>query len=255
MSPEVILNAAAYTAVDRAESEPDLAFRVNAEAVAVLARYASESGACLVHYSTDYVFDGTAKEPYAETDAPNPPNVYGRTKLAGEEAIRASGCRRLVLRTSWIFSSRGRNFLRTILKAASEKDSLQVVADQRGAPTGARLVADVTLKALDRAMTSSGDSPWGTYHLAARGETTWYEYAQWIAEESGRLGHPLRTATDQIFPVPASDYPKPAARPLNSRLDAGKLEAWLNFTLPPWQAGAGDALGEIIRGRADGDEA
>jgi dTDP-4-dehydrorhamnose reductase len=243
-NPEVILNAAAYTAVDRAESEPALAFRVNRDAVGVLARTASDTGALLVHYSTDYVFDGGKASAYTETDAPNPLNTYGRSKLAGEEAIRASGCRHLIFRTSWVFAARGNNFIRTVLRLASERDELRIVGDQHGAPTGARLIAEVTRRALGRAGAGSGE---GTYHLAAGGETTWHAYARFVVEEWRRLGGQPRVPTDRILPIAAADYPQPAARPSNSRLDTGRLESWLGPELPRWEDGVRDAVREIVQ--------
>lgn len=245
LSPDVIVNAAAYTAVDRAESDSDRAFRVNAGAVGVLARYVKESGSWLVHYSTDYVFDGQKEAPYLETDAPGPLSVYGRTKLAGENVIRQSGCRHLLLRTSWVFGSHGQNFLKTILRLAADREELRIVDDQCGAPTGARLIAGITRKALERLL--GGDpAGGGTYHLAAKGETSWHGYASFVVEEARRLGFETRAGAGQILPIPTSDYPQPARRPLNSRLNTDKIESWLGITLPSWQAGVREAVGEII---------
>lgn len=249
-SPDVIVNAAAYTAVDRAETDCEAAFRVNAEAVGVLAESARETGAWLVHYSTDYVFDGEKSGPYVETDAPNPLSVYGRSKLGGEVAIRESGCRHLVLRTSWVFASRGRNFLKTILGLAAERDELRIVDDQQGAPTGARLIAEATRTAIERL--AAGDAAGGTYHLAARGGTTWCGYARFVIGEARRLGCPMRVRDDRIVPIPTAAYPQPARRPLNSTLNTDKIVAWLGIQLPPWQAGVREALMEIVSNGARG---
>jgi dTDP-4-dehydrorhamnose reductase len=248
---DVIVNAAAYTAVDRAESEPDRAFRVNAEAVGILAGCARESGAWLVHYSTDYVFDGTSDRPYAETDAAHPLNVYGRSKLAGEESVRASGCRHLIFRTSWVFAPRGQNFVSTILRLAADKELLRIVRDQIGAPTSARLIGEVTRRALESI--DQTPCPEGTYHVAARGEASWHEYACFIVEEARRLGYKMRVGPDRIMPVPTSDYPQPAARPANSRLNTGKLESWLGIALPAWQTEVARAIGEIVSERPNHD--
>lgn len=249
--PSVIVNAAAYTAVDRAESEPARAYRVNAEAVEVLARYARASGACLVHYSTDYVFDGTRGKPYIETDTTNPLSVYGKSKLAGEEALRKSGCRHYILRTSWIFAATGQNFPRTILRLATERRELRVVDDQVGAPTSARLVAQVTRDVLRllRDDPQSLERTAGTYHLSASGETTWYDYARYIVTEAARLGFEMRLDPSQVIPVPSAEYPQAAARPLDSRLDSNKLESWLGIALPTWQTGVGRVVGALVSQR------
>ncbi|MDR1854351.1 MAG: dTDP-4-dehydrorhamnose reductase [Azoarcus sp.] len=243
--PQVIVNAAAYTAVDRAESEPVLARRVNAEAVGVLADEAAARGVWLVHYSTDYVFDGSGGRPRHEDDPTAPLSVYGKTKLAGEEAIRASGCRHLILRTSWVYAARGDNFARTMLKLAAEREQLTVIADQVGAPTGADLIADVTAH-LVRAVVSADDaSRGGTYHLAAAGETSWHGYANFVIEEARRR-HNAQFKVREIAPVLSSAWPSPAQRPLNSRLDTTRLQAEFGVYLPDWRFGVGRLLDEIL---------
>lgn len=220
--PEVILNAAAYTAVDKAEAEPEVAMRVNGTAPGVLAAEARRLGALLVHYSTDYVFDGEKASPYVEEDATNPINVYGRTKLEGERAVLGVGCRYLILRTSWVYGPRGRNFLLTILRRASKGERLRVVGDQHGRPTSSGLLAEVTLRCLQRGAE-------GLYHVAGSGATTWFEFARAIVGAKG-----LAAGVDEI---PSSEYPTPARRPRNSVLDTLKLERTLEWTLPGWRDG------------------
>jgi dTDP-4-dehydrorhamnose reductase len=242
--PDVIVNAAAHTAVDKAESEPDLARRLNAEAPAVLAREAATQGAWLVHYSTDYVFDGSGDTARVEDSPTGPLNVYGRTKLEGEQAIRASGCRHLILRTSWVYGTRGGNFAKTMLRLAQERDRLTVIDDQIGAPTGADLLADVTAHVI-RAVAES-PSLGGTYHLVASGETSWHGYARHVIEFARAAGAPVRVAADSIVAVPSSEFPTPAARPKNSRLDTTKLRSSFGLTLPPWQTGVDRMLAELL---------
>ena len=244
LRPDVIVNAAGHTGVDKAENEPDLARRLNAEAPAVLAREAAAQGAWLVHYSTDYVFDGSGNIARAEDSPTGPLNVYGRTKLEGEQAIRASGCRHLILRTSWVHSARGGNFAKTILRLAQERDRLAVIDDQIGAPTGAELLADVTAHAI-RAV---GESPslGGTYHLVASGETSWHGYARHVIEFARAAGAPVKVAADSIAAVPSSEFPTPAERPKNSRLDTAKLRSSFGLTLPPWQTGVDRMLAELL---------
>ncbi|ATE60011.1 dTDP-4-dehydrorhamnose reductase [Thauera sinica] len=243
LAPDVIVNAAAYTAVDKAESEPELAHAINAGAVGRLAAEAAALGAWLVHYSTDYVFDGSGGQPWREDAATAPLSVYGRTKLAGEEAIRASGCRHLILRTSWVYAARGGNFARTMLRLATERERLTVIADQTGAPTGADLIADVSAHALRSAMRDANLS--GTYHLAAAGETSWHGYARFVIEEARALGIALK-ATD-IAAIPTSDYPTPARRPLNSRLDTTRLRQRFGLALPDWRPGVRRMLREVLQ--------
>ena len=230
--PDLIVNAAAWTAVDRAESDEATAHRVNADAVEVLARIARERGALLVHYSTDYVFDGSGSRPWRETDPTGPHSAYGRTKLAGEAAIAASGCQALVFRTSWVHGTHGGNFVRTMLRLAAERESLSVVADQIGAPTSAELIADVT--ALAVAAWRQGRIEPGLYHLAAAGETSWHGLATHAIERARRMGHTVRVDAGAIRAIGTSDYPTPARRPANSRLDCAKLSTALGLDLPDW---------------------
>jgi dTDP-4-dehydrorhamnose reductase len=244
--PDIIVNAAAHTAVDRCETEPDLARALNATGPAVLAREAAALGAWLLHYSTDYIFDGSGSD-FRKEDAPTGPlSVYGRTKLEGEAAIRASGCRHLILRTSWVYAARGGNFAKTMLKLASERERLSVIDDQIGAPTGADLLADVSAHALRTAM--ARPELGGTYHAVAAGETSWHAYARHVIEFARSAGQPIRVAADAIVPVPTSAYPTPAMRPRNSRLDTTKLRSTFALALPPWQHGVDRMLAEILTG-------
>jgi dTDP-4-dehydrorhamnose reductase len=247
LQPQVIANAAAYTDVDRAEAEPERAERVNAEAPGVLAAEAARLDAWLVHYSTDYVFDGSGSTPWREDDLPAPLNVYGATKWRGEQAIRAAGCKHLIFRTQWVYAARRENFLRKILRLASEREVLKVVDDQNGAPTSAELVADVTAHAL-RAATARGDHS-GTYHLAARGETTWHGYAQFVVDEARSAGWPVRLMDRAIVAVDTGAFPTAARRPRNSRLDVERLEQTFGLRLPEWRDGVARALAEVL-GRA-----
>jgi len=243
-APDVIVNAAAYTAVDRAEDEPETARLVNAASPAVLAREAAALGAWLIHYSTDYVFDGSGTAPWSEDSPTGPLSVYGRTKLEGEEAIRASGCRHLVFRTSWVYASRGRNFARTMLQLAAQRDSLTVVADQFGAPTGADLLADVTAHAV-RAVRAQPELA-GTYHAVAQGETSWHAYARHVIAFAREHGHALKATPETVAPVPGSAFPTRARRPANSRMDTRKLRNAFGLTLPPWQSGVDRMLREVL---------
>jgi len=242
--PTVIVNAAAHTAVDKAESEPELARAINALAPGVLAREAAAIGALLIHYSTDYVFDGSGDTPRTEEAPTAPLSTYGRTKLEGEELIRASGCRHAIFRTSWVFAARGGNFARTMLRLAAERDALNVIDDQIGAPTGADLLADVTAHAIRRLLVDPALS--GTYHLVAGGETSWYGYARHVIEWARAHGKPIKVAPEAIRPIPTSAYPTPATRPLNSRLDTAKLRQAFDLTLPHWQVGVDRMLTEIF---------
>ena len=244
VKPDVIVNAAAHTAVDKAEGEAALARAVNTTAPAVLAREAAALGAWLVHYSTDYVFDGSGTAPWTESAPVAPLSVYGQTKADGEAAIRLSGCRHLVFRTSWVYAARGGNFAKTMLRLARERDRLTVVADQFGAPTGADLIADVTAHALRTAVSRPEVS--GTYHLVAAGETSWHGYARHVIEHARAAGQDLRVATDAIEPVATSAFPTPARRPANSRLDTTRLRNTFGLTLPSWQSGVERLLAEVL---------
>ena len=245
VAPNVIVNAAAHTAVDKAESEPDLARTLNATAPAVLAQEAAARGALLVHYSTDYVFDGSGQHARDEAATTGPLSVYGRTKLEGEDAIRTSGCRHLILRTSWVYAARGGNFARTMLRLAAERDAITVIDDQICAPTGADLLADVTAHALRRLHADAASS--GIYHCVASGETSWFGYARHVIEWARQHGLPVKVSPDAVRAVPATAFPLPAPRPLNSRLDTRKLQAAFGLHLPHWQGGVDRMLTEISR--------
>ena len=255
VQPTIIVNAAAYTAVDKAEAEPELARRVNAEAPGLLATLAKETNAWLVHYSTDYVFDGSGSTPRSEADPTGPLNVYGQTKLEGERAIAASGCQYLNFRTSWVYAARGNNFLKTMLRLAKDRETLNVVADQWGAPTGAELIADVTAQALQKvlgcadAANSQPQALSGTYHLAATGTVNWHGYASHVIERA-RQQFPDAVRVRQILPVATSAFPTPAQRPGNSRLNTQRLQQTFGVELPAWQSGvdavANRALNDIF---------
>ena len=231
-APDIIVNAAAYTAVDKAESDQDTAVTVNALAVGLLADYARENDALLVHYSTDYVFDGEKADPYIEADTTNPQSAYGRSKCAGEVAIAESGCKALIFRTSWVFSSHGSNFIKTVIRLAKERDGLGMVADQIGAPTSAELIADVT--ALSIAAFRKGTLAPGLYHLTASGDTSWHGLATYVVGKLQSAGVALKTHAEQIRPIATEEYPLPAKRPKNSRLDTGKLSLALGLQIPHW---------------------
>jgi dTDP-4-dehydrorhamnose reductase len=243
VAPDVVVNAAAHTAVDQAESEPELARTINALAPGVLAEEAARLGAWLVHYSTDYVFDGSGDTAWRESDATGPLGVYGKTKLEGEQAVARHG-RHLIFRTSWVFAARGNNFVRTMLRLATERDQVKVVADQIGAPTGAELLADVTAHAI-RSVRQQPDLA-GLYHLVAAGETSWHGYARHLIERARQAGQAIRVAPEAIAAVPSSAYPVPAPRPLNSRLDTRKLQAAFDLRLPAWQDGVDRMLAEVL---------
>jgi dTDP-4-dehydrorhamnose reductase len=239
---DVIVNAAAHTAVDKAESEPEVARLINALAPAALAQAATKTGAWLVHYSTDYVFNGSGNRPWIETDTTDPLSVYGRTKLEGEHAV-ATTPKHLILRTSWVYAARGGNFAKTMLRLASERASLSVIDDQVGAPTSAELLADVTAHAL-RAARKNPELA-GLYHCAAAGETTWHGYAGFVLAQAQALGHTLKAGPDQVHATTTASYPTPAQRPLNSRLDTRKLQSAFELELPHWQQGVARMLTEI----------
>ena len=243
--PDVIVNAAAHTAVDKAESEPELVRTINALAPGILADEADRLGAWLIHYSTDYVFNGSGTTPWKETDATGPLGVYGQTKREGEQAV-AHCSRHLIFRTSWVYAARGANFAKTMLRLAKERDELKVIADQIGAPTGAELLADVTAHAIRTVQTTpDGQTLAGLYHLVAGGETSWYDYAKFVVEYARRVDLPLRVAPDAILPIATTDYPTPAKRPLNSRLDTQKLQSAFGLLLPDWKDGVQRMLAEI----------
>ncbi len=230
VQPTVVVNAAAYTAVDRAESDRDAAFRANAEAPGVLAQWCAQAGVPLVHYSTDYVFDGQGTRPYREDDATAPLGVYGASKLAGEQAIRAAGGRHLIFRTAWVYASHSANFLRTMLRVGAERDVLRVVADQVGTPTPAALIADVTAQALQHDGALSG-----TWHLTAKGETSWHGFAEAIFAEAVTTG--VLPRAPKVEAITTAEYPTPAKRPAYSHLDVAKLEQDFGVVLPSWQDG------------------
>jgi len=263
--PHLIVNAAAYTAVDKAEQEPDLAHAINAQAPAVLAQWAAAHGAVLVHYSTDYVFDGQSTQPYTEADTPAPQSVYGQSKWVGERAVQAAGGRHLVFRTSWVVGAHGGNFLKTMLRLGTERDSLRVVADQHGAPTAVDLIARTTLDVLQHMMDpvsvkdaqgqASTQTPvmwapvddprWGLYHLAAAGETTWHAYACHAIDRASALGWPMRASANSIQAIATAQYPLPAPRPANSRLNTQRLQSRFGVTLPDWRDGVDAVLASL----------
>jgi dTDP-4-dehydrorhamnose reductase len=244
VAPDVIVNAAAHTAVDKAESEPELARTLNALAPGVLAQEAAKLNALLVHYSTDYVFDGSGETPWAEGDAPAPLSVYGQTKLEGERAIQSSGARHLIFRTSWVYAARGGNFAKTMLRLARERERLTVIDDQFGAPTGADLLADITAHTVRQVLQRPTDA--GLYHLVASGETSWNGYAKYVLAQAERAQKAIKIVAKEVVAVPTSDFPTPAARPLNSRLDTAKLQATFGLKLPHWQKGVARMLAEIL---------
>jgi dTDP-4-dehydrorhamnose reductase len=238
VAPEIVVNAAAHTAVDRAESELDAAFRANAQAPQAIAEACARRGIRLVHYSPDYVFDGRGTRPYREDDPTAPAGVYGASKLAGEEAIRASGAPHLILRTAWVYAAHGRNFLRTILRLAGERDELRVVADQIGTPTPATLIADATARVLAQPATRSG-----TWHLTATGATSWHGFAEAIMQGAHARG--LIARIPRVLPIATADYPTPAARPAYSVLDCSALQRDFGIALPDWQEGLSRTLDEL----------
>lgn len=244
IAPDVIVNATAYTAVDKAESEPELAHVLNAQAPDILAQEARQLNAWLVHYSTDYVFNGAGNQPYLETDVTDPLNIYGKTKLEGEKNIITSGCSYLIFRTSWVYATNGNNFIKTILRLAQQRDKLEVVNDQVGSPTGAELLADITAYTLFSLKHKPEVS--GLYHLVAGGCTSWYDFARFILEYARYVNFPLKIQSDTLLPITSKDFPLPAKRPLNSRLNTSKLENTFNLILPAWQTGVSRTLTEIL---------
>jgi dTDP-4-dehydrorhamnose reductase len=242
--PNLIVNAAAHTAVDKAESEPELARTLNALAPGLLAQEAARMGAWLVHYSTDYVFDGSGKRARVETDAPAPLSVYGLTKLEAEQLIQAAGPRHLIFRTSWVYAARGGNFAKTMLRLAQERDRLTVIDDQIGAPTGAELLADVTAHAIRQVLLQPTEG--GLYHLAASGETSWFGYVKHVLAQAKMLRPDLQIKVTEVMPVQTSAFPTPARRPHNSRLDCRKLQTTFGLNLPAWQLGVDRMLAEML---------
>ncbi len=246
VQPNAIVTPAAYTAVDKAESEVDLARAINAVAPGVFGEEAEKLGALVVHYSTDYVFDGTLNRPYVETDATNPQGAYGLTKRDGEVALAAATPRHVILRTSWVVGAHGGNFAKTMLRLAAERDSLNVVADQWGAPTSAALLADVTAHLLRQWQAAPERFPYGLYHCAAGGETNWCDYARYVVEQAVKAGKPIKTTPDKIKAITTADYPTPAKRPANSRLDCSKFKQTFGLELPHWQSGVSHILNQIL---------
>ena len=245
--PDIIVHPAAYTAVDKAESEPDIAFAINGVAPGVLGEEAAKINALVVHYCTDYVFDGVKQAHYTEDDLPNPQSVYGKSKLAGEQALRQRIKNHLVFRTSWVFGAHGNNFAKTMLKLAAERESLNVVADQFGAPTSAALIADVTAQIVGQYQRQGRqDFPFGLYNLVAGGETTWCDFAKSVIKAAHDAGKPLKLKPENIRPITTAEYPLPAPRPANSRLATGKLEKTFGLRLPPWQEGLNHVLQQIF---------
>lgn len=250
IQPDAIVNAAAYTAVDQAEKETQEARTLNSVVPGLLAEAASAVGACIVHYSTDYVFDGTKKGSYQEQDQTNPVSVYGQTKLQGEQAVIKACARHLIVRTSWVVGAHGGNFLKTMLRVAQERDSLRVVADQIGAPTTADLIALTTRQLLAQMMAQPASDPrWGVYHLAAGGQTSWFYYAQYVLNQAREKGWPIKVAPESIEAISTADYPVAAKRPQNSKLDTRKIRQTFGLTLPEWTDGVDEVLAQLTRER------
>jgi dTDP-4-dehydrorhamnose reductase len=248
VAPDVIVNPAAYTAVDKAESARDLAFAVNARAPGLLGEEAARLGALVVHYSTDYVFDGAGFKPYTEDDAPAPRSEYGASKLAGERALAEPCPQHLILRTSWVLGTHGGNFAKTMLRLAAEREQLRVVDDQSGAPTSAALLADLTAHLVRQyAREGAKAFPFGTYHVAAAGDTSWYDYARFVLDAARAAGSDLKAGPDDVLPVSTAAYPTAAKRPANSRLDTSLFRRTFDLRLPPWQEGVGQVLRQLLR--------
>jgi dTDP-4-dehydrorhamnose reductase len=245
LKPDIIINPAAYTAVDRAESEPELAYQINTLAPEVLASMASELDIPLVHFSTDYVFDGLKKDAYVETDKTNPQSVYGKTKNDGEEKVRKHP-KHIILRTSWVFGVHGNNFLKTMLRLITDKESLNVVGDQWGSPASASMLADVTFKIVDAILKNKNFNDYGTYHVTSEGETNWFDYATLISSEAMKLNIKVTCAPDKIHPILSSEYPTAAKRPFNSRLNTDKIKKTFMLELPHWELEVKKVLREII---------
>jgi dTDP-4-dehydrorhamnose reductase len=247
VAPDVIVNPAAYTAVDKAEADEATAFAVNAQAPGVLGEEAAQHGALVIHYSTDYVFNGTKEGAYLENDQPDPQSVYGSTKLAGERALAEANPRHLILRTSWVVGAHGGNFAKTMLRLAADRDQLSVVADQFGAPTSAALLADLTAQLIRQHQREGTEAfPYGTYHVSASGETSWHEYARFVIGQALASGKVLRAGPDAVMPLTTAQYPTPAKRPANSRLDTSRFCETFGLRLPPWQEGVQHVLHQIF---------
>jgi dTDP-4-dehydrorhamnose reductase len=247
IQPNVIINPAAYTAVDNAERDAERAFAVNATAPAVMAELANEAGAAMIHYSTDYVFDGQKQTPYVEGDQTNPLSTYGKSKCDGERAVREALDKHVILRTSWVFGTSGTNFLKKMIQLATERDALSVVSDQVGAPTSTALLAGATTRLIAEISQRPDDFPYGTYHLSARGETSWYDYAIYAIEEARRRGVNIRVKPGNIRGVPTSEFPSAAKRPANSRLDTTKFRSTFGFELPQWQKDVSKTVEILVR--------
>lgn len=245
--PDVIVNAAAYTAVDKAETDQDMAHAVNAQAPGILGEEAAKLGASVIHFSTDYVFDGEKAGSYTETDPTNPQSAYGRTKLQGEQTLAEATPHHLILRTSWVVGAHGGNFAKTMLRLAAERDELKVVADQFGAPTSAALLADVTAHLVRQLAREGAEKfPYGLYHLTAGGDTSWHAYAQFVIDHALKMGKPLKTTPERVLPIPAASYPTPAKRPHNSRMDTTRFQTAFSLVLPDWRLGVGHILQTIL---------
>ena len=244
--PDVIVNPAAYTAVDKAETDREAAFAVNAVAPGIFGEEAARLGAFVIHYSTDYVFDGTKQGAYTEGDATNPQSVYGLTKRDGELALAHANQRHLILRTSWVVGAHGGNFAKTMLKLAADRDSLNVVADQWGVPTSAALLADIVAHLVRQQRSNPEAFPYGTYHCVAGGETNWCDYARYVIGAAIKAGRPIKVRPDAIKPITTADYPTPAKRPANSRLATSKFRETFGLELPHWQAGLDHILQQVL---------
>lgn len=246
--PQIIVNAAAYTAVDKAETDQSTAYAVNGIAPGILGEEARKLGALVVHYSTDYVFDGSKATAWDENDTPNPQGAYGKSKWQGEQALQESGAHCIILRTSWVFGAHGGNFAKTMLRLAADRETLNVVADQFGAPTSSALIADVSAQIIAqyRTCTNASGFPFGLYHLAAGGETQWCEYARTVIDAAQVAGKPIKLKAEGIRAISTADYPLPAPRPANSRLDTRKLQSTFSLMLPNWQTGLAHVLQQIL---------
>jgi dTDP-4-dehydrorhamnose reductase len=245
VKPDIIINPAAYTKVDKAESEPEIAYQINVTAPEVLAEKATELNIPLIHFSTDYVFDGLKKDAYVETDPTNPQSIYGKTKSEGEEKIRKHG-KHIILRTSWVFSTHDNNFLKTILRLIMNKESLNIVSDQYGCPTSSSMLAEITFKIVDVILKNKNFYDYGTYHVTSEGETNWHDYANLITAEAMKLGLKIKCQPDHILPITTSEYPAAAMRPLNSRLNCEKIKKTFMLELPHWESEVKKALREMI---------